>query len=88
MKPLNFKNMQIQIEINDNLIATLNSLADENTLAAEEYAANIVASFLEEQYRGKLLDDIKRQSIDELAIAKDAMDAAIISNKINPINLQ
>lgn len=53
------------------LLPTLNALALANTLTPEEYASNIVSSFLEGQYRGSILDKIKLEPVENLKTLKD-----------------
>jgi len=58
--------MQIQIDINDLLYPTLERISEDNGLSAEDYATNIVKTFLESQYRGEFLDEIKDSSVEEI----------------------
>ena len=73
--------MQLTINIDDNLLDTLNTLASENSLTPEEYAGNIVQSFLEGQYRGKLIENIQNTPLSDLSSAEIAL------NKFNPLKI-
>ena len=56
----------MQIQIDTLLLPTLERISTENGLSPEDYATNIVKSFLESQYRGELLDEIKDSSIEKI----------------------
>lgn len=58
------------ITIKELLIPTLNALAAENSLTPEQYAANIVTSFLESQYRASILNKIKTEPVENLTALK------------------
>ena len=60
----------MQITIKELLTPTLQRIAKENGLTPEQYASNIVQSFLEAQYRGEVMDEIKKKPVEELAIIK------------------
>lgn len=66
--------MQIQIEINDTLYPTLQRIAQDNALTPETYARNIVQVFLEKQYRGEVLDQVKFANIDKLKTIKESFN--------------
>ena len=56
----------ISIQIDEILIPILERISSENNLTLEQYASNIVKSFLEGQYRGELISQLKYKSITEL----------------------
>ena len=67
----------MKIDINQILLPLLEKISMENGLTPEKYAGNIVQSFLENQYRGSVMDKIKDAQIEELRIVKD--------NKLNDL---
>jgi|APCry1669188910_1035180.scaffolds.fasta_scaffold103522_2 hypothetical protein len=66
------------IEIDDNLIDTLNNLAQQNNLSAEEYAAGIIRTFLESQYVGGIVEKIRKIPISNLHLINKSIDNFII----------
>lgn len=63
--------MNIQIIVKDILYPTLEFIADKEGLTPEQYAANIVESFVERQYRASVMDKIKESTVEEIAVIKD-----------------
>jgi hypothetical protein len=61
----------MEISINEILLPTLERISSENGLSKERYASNIVESFLENQYRGEVMDELKRESIEDIKDIKD-----------------
>jgi len=61
----------MEISINEVLLPTLQRISSENGLSEEQYASNIVKSFLENQYRGKVMDDLKKSSVEDLKKVSD-----------------
>jgi hypothetical protein len=72
----------MEITIKEILIPTLETIASENDLTPEEYASNIVNSFLESQYRASVLDKIKETPVEELSVLKDSAISDLSSSKI------
>ena len=70
----------MQITINEILLPTLKRIAQENGLSEEQYASNIVQSFLESQYRGELMDEIKKKPIEDI---KDLITNAKKNGKLS-----
>ena len=71
----------MQITVKDILYPTLETISSREGLTPEQYASNIVESFLERQYRGSVMDKIKESTIEEMAVLKDSKLADLISNK-------
>jgi len=65
--------MQIEININELLYPTLERISSSNGLSPENYAQNIVQTFLERQYRGEVLDEIKGSTVEELDDIKNKL---------------
>jgi hypothetical protein len=81
----------MEINIKKIFIPTLETLAAENSLMPEQYAANIVMTFLESHYRASILDKIKIEPVENLTVLKAEPIEDLISSKsveINPITKQ
>ena len=63
--------MKLEITIKDLLYPTLEEISSREGLSSEQYAANIVESFLSRQYRGSVIDKIKLAPVEELKTIKD-----------------
>lgn len=61
----------MEITLKEILIPTLEELAAENSLRPEQYAANIVTTFLESHYRASILDKIKIAPVENLGVLKE-----------------
>jgi len=70
-----------EIEINDELNLILARVAGENGLSAAAYAQNIVTGWLEGQYRGDVLREIEKRSIDEIKEIKTVLDNQLLKPK-------
>ena len=72
----------MEIIIDETLVDTLNQIASDNNLTPEEYASGIVRTFLESQFRGKMIEQINQTSVADLSTAKESIDTALQVNKI------
>jgi len=72
----------MNIVIKEILLQTLDRIATENELTSEQYASNIVNSFLESQYRASIVDKIKIEPIENLKILKEEELKNIVIKKI------
>lgn len=68
----------MEIIIKDILIPTLERIASQNGLSPEQYASGIVQSFLENQYRGEVIDKLKNARVEDLTIIKNNKIADLI----------
>lgn len=75
--------MIYNIEIPEELDEILKKIAQENNLEAQVYAQNIINGWLEGQYRGEIIKDLNKKTLEELKDIKPA-----ISEIINPIKLK
>ena len=66
----------MNVNININLVSTLERLANERSITSEQYAENYLEAHLRSQFTQNLVDTIRNQTID---------DAVTISDAIKPI---
>lgn len=64
----------MKIDINETLLPTLERIAQDNGLTPELYARNIVHTFLEKQYRGQVMDELKITDIEKLKTIKNQLN--------------
>ncbi len=77
---------QITITVDDTLVTTLEQLATENHLSSEEYAAGIVDTFLDSQYRGAFVQKVTRADRSELS----KLDSVVLAETVDvqPVTLE
>lgn len=67
--------MKLEIEVDEILYPTLQRIAQENKLSPKIYARNIVQTFLEKQYRGQIMDELKITSVEKLKNIKEQLNS-------------
>ena len=60
--------MEILIVLTEREANMLEQIISKSSLTAEEYAANIVKGFLQDQIKGKFKDEFNKKTDDELAV--------------------
>ena len=60
--------MEILIVLTERQANMLEQIISKSSLTAEEYAANIVKGFLQDQIKGKFKDEFNKKTDDELAV--------------------
>lgn len=74
--------MEYNIEIEQELAELLENIAAHHSLTAQQYAQNIVVSWLEGQYRGEMIRQINETSVTDLKDIKSTIDSVIIKEII------
>lgn len=60
--------MKIEINIKNKFIPVLEEISNRNKKTLNQYIEGIILSFLDEKIRGKVIDKIKKQSLDEIEL--------------------